>query len=79
MNDDELETLIRELVVEKTDVDEGFDADAEFNDELGIDSLVALEIITDLERKLEVKLPPERYAEFTTVNESIELLQQHLG
>lgn len=44
--------------------------------ELGVDSLMALEILASCERELDVKIPEERLAEVEEVGEFLQLLEQ---
>lgn len=48
-------------------------------EELGLDSLLALEIVAALERKYRIEVPEERVVEVTTLMEAINLVHEILG
>lgn len=41
----------------------------------GVDSLMALDILTELEREFECKIPEESLREFTTINSIVALME----
>lgn len=57
MSDEELKTQLREIISEVTEVDEVPD-DVPFKD-LGIDSMMAIEIVAEVERTYKLSIPEE--------------------
>lgn len=55
------------------------DCNAHFLDDLGIDSLLALEILSALEKRFRIEVPEEDLMQFTTVNKVIEVARTKLG
>lgn len=55
------------------------DCDAQFIDELGVDSLLALEMLSVLEKRFKIEVPEEDLTKFTTVNKVIEVAREKLG
>jgi acyl carrier protein len=53
--------------------------DADLFEELGLDSLLALEIVASLERKYRIQVPEERIVEVRTLAEAIRLVRDTLG
>ncbi len=53
--------------------------DADLFEELGLDSLLALEIVAGLERKYRIQVPEERIVEVRTLSEAIRLVRETLG
>lgn len=74
----EMEDL-RRTVAEVLDVDEtSVTDDAEFIDDLGVDSLMALEVMVVLEKKYGVKLGESELREVTCLRKAHDLLSDKL-
>lgn len=72
-----LKEELRELIAEIAEKDEIPD-DVSFKD-LGIDSMMGVEIVAAIERKYQVKIDDAELAEVTTLNGSMALVQKKLG
>lgn len=72
-----LKEELRALIAEIAEKDEIPD-DAAFKD-LGIDSMMGVEIVAAIERKYQVKIDDAELAEVTTLNSSMALVQKKLG
>lgn len=71
---------LRAVVAETLDVDATDVTDnADFIAELGVDSLMALEVMVVLERRYAVKLNESELEEITTLQKAYDLLQAKLG
>ena len=70
---EELRALISEIA-EKDEIPD----DAAFKD-LGIDSMMGVEIVAAIERKYQVKIDDAELAQITTLNGSMELVSKKLG
>jgi len=68
---------LRALIAEIAEKDEIPD-DVAFKD-LGIDSMMGVEIVAAIERKYQVKIEDAELAEVTTLNASMALVQKKLG
>ncbi len=53
--------------------------DASFMDDMGLDSLRALEILAAIENEYSITIEPERLREMTTLNNVIKLTKEYLG
>jgi acyl carrier protein len=53
--------------------------DADLFEDLGLDSLLALEIVASLERKYRIEVPEERIVEVRTLAQAIDLVRETLG
>ncbi len=72
----DLEVDIRGLVAEILEVEpETIDADAGFVKDLGMDSMMALEILAGIEKKYKIVIPEETLPKFTTLNKTIEIVE----
>jgi acyl carrier protein len=72
-----LKEELRELIAEIAEKDEIPD-DVAFKD-LGIDSMMGVEIVAAIERKYQVKIEDAELAQITTLNSSMELVTKKLG
>ncbi|MEQ1727704.1 MAG: acyl carrier protein [Vicinamibacterales bacterium] len=61
--------------IPKTDIND----DSSFRDDLGLDSLSALEVVVDVEYAFKIKVPEERLQAIQTVRDTIAVVQEHLG
>ncbi len=52
---------------------------AHFMDELGVDSLMAMEVMIAVDKKFKIDIPEEEFNKATNVNESVAMVQQWLG
>lgn len=69
-----LKEELRELIAEIAEIDDVPD-DVTFKD-LGIDSMMGVEIVAAIERKYQVKIEDAELAEITTLNASMALVQK---
>ena len=77
MSNAELREKLREIVAEVAELDEVPD-DTPFKD-LGIDSMMAIEIIADVERSYSIKVPEEELESIVDLNSVVALVQGKLG
>jgi acyl carrier protein len=50
-----------------------------YREELGLDSLSALEVMVDIEYAFKIKIPEERLQSVQTVQDTIDVVQEYLG
>ncbi len=62
----ELKEELREIIAEVAEIDD-VPEDAKFAD-LGIDSMMAIEIVADVERKYGISMPEDELQELVTLN-----------
>jgi acyl carrier protein len=72
-----LKEELRALIAEIAEKDEIPD-DVAFKD-LGIDSMMGVEIVAAIERKYQVKIDDEELLQITTLNSSMDLVARKLG
>ena len=74
-----LESEIRAIVAEITEIEpEKITLGAKFIDDLGMDSMMALEILAALEKKYKIQIPEEKLMGLTTLQETINLTKEYL-
>lgn len=70
---------IRTMVAEIVDISpETIKPDAKFVEDLGVDSMMALEILASLEKKYRIRIPEESLAKLTSLNETVNLAKEML-
>ncbi|CKI33253.1 acyl carrier protein [Streptococcus pneumoniae] len=69
---DKIKNIIADITERKV---EEISFDLELVDELEIDSMMSLEILTDLERDFDIVVTEEDFANFITVNDIYELVK----
>ena len=74
------EERIKEIVCEIVGISMSeINPDASFMDDMGLDSLRALEILAAIENEFSITIEPERLREMTTLNNVIKLTKEYLG
>jgi acyl carrier protein len=76
----DLENEIRNVVaeiIEKEPLEVSLDA--KFFEDLGVDSMMALEILAALEKKYKITIPEEKLAQLTTLRETVAVAEQYLS
>ena len=76
---DNVEADLRQLVATILEVEpDTIDADANFVKDLGMDSMMALEILASIEKKYKLVIPEETLGKFTTLNQTVKIVQELL-
>ena len=71
-----VEKDIRGLVAEVLEAEpESIDANAHFVKDLGMDSMMALEILAAIEKKYRVVIPEDTLTKFTTLSKTIDIVK----
>jgi acyl carrier protein len=76
MSESELREKLRAIVIEIAEIDEVPD-DVAFK-ELGIDSMMAIEIIAEVERSYKIKVPESELEKVRDLNSVVELVSSKL-
>lgn len=70
---------VRQIIADIVEVaPEQVGDDTPLGDELGVDSLMALEIVANIEKKYRVKIPEERLQQVKTLNDTVALAQEYI-
>lgn len=77
MSDEKLMNELRALVVEIAELDGELVPEASFKD-LGIDSMMGVEIVTAIERKYQIKIAEAELQQVTTLQKSYDLVKAKL-
>jgi acyl carrier protein len=74
-----LEQDVRKLVAEVLETEpDKIDAGAKFVEDLGMDSMMALEILAALEKKYRITIPEDTMPKFTTLNATVVIIKNLL-
>ena len=76
-----VEQDIRDLIAEILEEDDpqSFAGDANFIKDLGMDSMMALEILASIEKKYKIRIPEDDLPKITTINKAIELAKKYVN
>ena len=76
---DDIRNEVRKLVAEITEREPQEVSDtAQFIEEMGIDSLMAIEILVAVDKKYKIEIPEEEFGKIRNVNDAVEVVQRHL-
>ena len=68
---------IKAIIAEVLEAEpESIDPDAKFVDDLGMDSMMALEILAAIEKKFRIAIPEDALPKFTSFNETLRLVKE---
>jgi acyl carrier protein len=77
---DEIRAEIKRLVANVTEREPGEISDtAHYMDELGVDSLMAMEVMIAVDKKFKIDIPEEEFNKATNVDESVAMVEQWLA
>lgn len=71
---------LREMIAEiaETEVEKVTD-DAQFIKDLGMDSVLSLEVLSSIENEFNIQIEEEEMVKMTTINNTYEIIQPQLG
>lgn len=76
----DVEKDIRNLVAEILETEpEGIDGNASFVKDLGMDSMMALEILAGIEKKYRIAIPEDTLPKFTNLNQTVSIVKDILN
>lgn len=52
--------------------------DADFMDELGVDSLMAIELMVALDKEYKIDIPEDEFRQIKNVNQAVEVVMRHI-
>ncbi len=77
MSNANLEQEIKEIISNILEVEpEKITPDAKFVEELGMDSMMALEILAAIEKKYKITIPEENLAKLTSLKDVVDIAKQ---
>lgn len=80
VSEQEIRSVVRNLIAEVTErTPEEISDAALFEDELEVDSLMALEMMVALDKKYDIDIPEEEFAQLKNVNETVAAILRHVS
>ena len=77
---DEIRKEVRRLVAEITERSpEEVSDTALFMEDLGIDSLMAIEMLVAVDKKYRIQIPEEEFGKIKNVNDAVEIVERHIA
>jgi acyl carrier protein len=77
---DQIRAEIKRLVANVTEREPDEISDtAHYMDELGVDSLMAMEVMIAVDKKFKIDIPEEEFNQATNVNESVAMVEKWLA
>ena len=74
----DIQTEVKNLIAEILEVDSStLDPNARLVEDLGMDSMMALEILVAMEKKYKITIPEEKLAELKTVQAAVDIAQHY--
>ena len=74
-----VEKEVRNLIADIIEMDpDEISPDAHLVEDLGMDSMMALEILASLEKKFKIRIPEDELPKITTLNKAIELTKKYV-
>ena len=71
---------VRQIIADIVEVPaEQVGDDMSLSEDLGVDSLMALEIVATIEKKYRVQIPEERLQQVKTLNDTVALAQEYIS
>ncbi|MGM9774920.1 MAG: acyl carrier protein [Candidatus Egerieousia sp.] len=75
----DITSRVKELIVDKLGVDASeVTPEASFTRDLGADSLDTVELVMDVEKEFDLKIPDEDQAKLATVGDVIKYIEEHV-
>jgi len=77
---DQIRAEIKRLIANVTEREPGEISDtAHFMDELGVDSLMAMEVMIAVDKKFKIDIPEEEFNKATNVDESVAMVERWIA
>ncbi len=74
-----LEKELREIIANITEIEPSeIKLESSFVEDLGMDSMMALEILAAMEKKYKIQVPEEKLGKLTNLKETINLTKEYL-
>ena len=75
-----LEKELRKIIAEITEIEpEKITMEASFVEDLGMDSMMALEILASIEKKYKIRIPEDKLMSLKNLKETIKLTEEYLN
>ena len=80
MDNKKLENELKSLIAEIVEIEpDRITPEASFVEDLGMDSMMALEILASIEKKYKLRIPEENLMKITNLNKTVEIVNKFLN
>lgn len=80
VSSEEIRSEVKKLIAEVTEREpEEITDTALFADELGVDSLMAMEVMVAVDKKYKINIPEDEFAKIKNVDDTVEVVRRHLA
>ena len=80
IDDKTIENELRSIIAQIVEIEpEKITLDAHFVEDLGMDSMMALEILASIEKKYKLRIPEENLPKLTSLGKAVELTSRFLN
>ena len=77
---EQIRTEVKKLIAEVTEREPGEITDtALFADELGVDSLMAMEVMVAVDKKYKINIPEDEFAAIKNVDDTVTVVLRHMN
>jgi acyl carrier protein len=77
---EEIRSEVKKLIAEVTEREpEEITDTALFADELGVDSLMAMEVMVAVDKKYKINIPEDEFAKIKNVDDTVEVVRRHVA
>jgi acyl carrier protein len=77
---EEIRAEVKKLIAEVTEREpEEITDTALFADELGVDSLMAMEVMVAVDKKYKINIPEDEFAKIKNVDDTVEVVQRYIS
>ena len=77
---DHIRMEVKKLIAEVTEREPSEISDtALFADELGVDSLMAMEVMVAVDKKYKINIPEDEFATIKNINDTVAVVQRHMA
>jgi acyl carrier protein len=77
---EDIRAEVKKLIAEVTEREpEEITDTALFAEELGVDSLMAMEVMVAVDKKYKINIPEDEFARIKNVNDTVEIVQRHVS
>ena len=76
---EDIRAEVKKLIAEVTEREpEEITDTALFAEELGVDSLMAMEVMVAVDKKYKINIPEDEFAKIKNVNDTVEIVRRHV-
>lgn len=77
---EQIRTEVKRLIAEVTEREpEEITDTASFAEDLGVDSLMAMEVMVAVDKKYKINIPEDEFAKIKNVDDTVAVVSKHMG